>query len=476
MQKLDLLIHLITNLRQSLVICGASGIGKTSLLNALQKRKKDSWIIINVPTSENLSFEAVQDQLQRFIVQENAEYKNYNLSSILSVLDKQGQKIVLILDDAGSLVPGLIGSLIQYADASTCLRVVFSITHDDLQVKNSSDRTIDSCHFIEIPPLTEMQCGAFLQNLSAKPEATISLNAINDSLVEKLYKETHGIPGEIISALPNISNYRSANGIYWLSAMLVVSVVIGSVFFLFGKQGVEQKQQHVNLPITLSKPEHVEISSPVLSPGYQTQDEKTDEAEEVIIENRVGDVLITNIKLEIAEEVKEIKSPLRHEKSKNHVEETGKDRFEEVKIENINGVSSTSITVDTIVAEVKEIKKEIPVVLTKPEQLNNTFIKKVPKTEVDDRQWILKQPHKNRTIQLMALSTRKAVLDFLGKNQGLKENVKFLRVTTQDKEKYLVLYGTFGSQVIAAKEMKKLPAKYKKSWIRKFRDLQKIIK
>ena len=28
-QKLDLLIHLITNLRQSLVICGPNGIGKT---------------------------------------------------------------------------------------------------------------------------------------------------------------------------------------------------------------------------------------------------------------------------------------------------------------------------------------------------------------------------------------------------------------------------------------------------------------
>ena len=39
-QKLDLLIHLITNLKSSLVLCGPKGIGKTRLLTELKISKK----------------------------------------------------------------------------------------------------------------------------------------------------------------------------------------------------------------------------------------------------------------------------------------------------------------------------------------------------------------------------------------------------------------------------------------------------
>jgi len=106
-QKLDLLIHLISNLRQSLVICGPNGIGKTTLLDELEVRKQDLWSMVTIQASSNLSLESIQDGLFRFLKEKDAEYKNQELESILSELDKQNHKIVVIIDDAGKLIPGL---------------------------------------------------------------------------------------------------------------------------------------------------------------------------------------------------------------------------------------------------------------------------------------------------------------------------------------------------------------------------------
>lgn len=80
-QKLELLIHLISNLKQSLVICGPSGIGKTTLLNEFKKLNNDIWPIYTIQASPDLSFESVQDQLCKFLIQSYSEYRNHELKS-----------------------------------------------------------------------------------------------------------------------------------------------------------------------------------------------------------------------------------------------------------------------------------------------------------------------------------------------------------------------------------------------------------
>lgn len=64
---------------------------------------------------------------------------NHELKSLVSMLKKQNQKIVVIIDNAGYLIPGLISNLIQFAIAYSSIRIVFSLTHDELHIKNSSD-------------------------------------------------------------------------------------------------------------------------------------------------------------------------------------------------------------------------------------------------------------------------------------------------------------------------------------------------
>ncbi|WP_333875398.1 SPOR domain-containing protein [Methylobacter sp.] len=208
-QKLDLLIHLLSNLTQALVVCGPEGIGKTTLLNILQGRKTESWRYCLVQGNAAVSFEAIQEQLVR------ARYEG------------QSKQVVLIIDNAGELVPGLIATIIQYAAANPALRVVFALTHDELQVKRGSDRAIDDCHIIEIPSLSEKQCGDFLQHLSTKPYANLSFKTINDNMIAHIYRETHGVPGRIIADISGVSSGAKQGGkLKWILILAIAAAIV----------------------------------------------------------------------------------------------------------------------------------------------------------------------------------------------------------------------------------------------------------
>ncbi|MGZ8174506.1 AAA family ATPase, partial [Methylobacter sp.] len=218
-QKLDLLIHLLSNLTQALVVCGPEGIGKTTLLKILQERKTELWRYCLIQGNATVSFEAVQEQLFRAqSVQSSSTAAGRSAS--------QYKQVVLIIDNAGALVPGLTAAIIQYAAASPALRVVFALTHDELQVKRVSDRAIDDCHIVEIPSLSEKQCGDFLQHLSTKPYANLSFKAIDDNMVTHIYRETHGIPGRIIAEISGLSSGAKQGGkLKWLLVLVVATAI-----------------------------------------------------------------------------------------------------------------------------------------------------------------------------------------------------------------------------------------------------------
>lgn len=241
MQKLDLLIHLLSNLTQALVVCGPKGIGKTTLLNVLQERKTESRRYCLVQGNVDLSFEAIYEQLAR--VRSSGQYK----------------QIVLIVDNAGELVPGLITALIQYAAANPVLRVIFALTHDELQMKRGSDRAVDDCHIVEIPPLSERQCGDFLQHLSTKPSLNLPFDAIGENMIEHIYRETHGVPGRIIAEVSGLPVAKQGGKLKWMFVIAVaaaIAIVFGIQLLTTSKKDgktvapapVQQKTDIIDIP------------------------------------------------------------------------------------------------------------------------------------------------------------------------------------------------------------------------------------
>jgi DamX protein len=231
-KKLELLIHLIANSRQALVVCGPQGIGKSTLLKVLQENRVESWCYCPLPADAAFNFEKVQAHIAQVIKQNFPDPHLQDLSGVFRQFESQHKNIVLMIDDAGRLAPGLINKIIDYAEVHPVLRVIFVLTHDELYVKNRSDAAIDDCHLIEIPPLSEKQCGEFLQYLAAKPRSHKAFNAINDDMIEALYLETHGIPGRIIAELPGLERPKLSDH----SLRILVAAVAGLVALALGIQ------------------------------------------------------------------------------------------------------------------------------------------------------------------------------------------------------------------------------------------------
>ncbi len=93
-----------------------------------------------------------------------------------------------------------------------------------------------------------------------------------------------------------------------------------------------------------------------------------------------------------------------------------------------------------------------------------------------DEQWILEQAPGKYTLQLIALSSRQALLNIVKKHHNLESELKILRVKSRNLEKYILLYGSFADNKDAYTTVKSLPAEFRQAWPRKIQALQQEIK
>ncbi len=563
-QKLDLLIHLLTNLQQPLVLCGPMGIGKTTLLDILRAKEISSWHICSIQATSQLSFERVQQLLVESAKQANPDLKHYQLPEILEHIGHDKEKLVVLLDDAGELVPGVITALYQFAAANPVLRFVFVLTPDQLHVKSSSDKVIEDCHFIELPPLTEQQCGEFLQNLSSKPGAPVSFNAISSAMVEKLYRETHGIPGKIMAIFPTLDSYGPASTNTRLLLSLLTAAVIATAtgYLLWGPQEARNNPQGSSLSSAESR--KIEISPPLI-----TATEKTPEKSIAMAGSREDFPAATAEPLSVdtkpapsaAPPREEIEMPalestiatvppvgqvLQPESSKPQPE-LNETPAEPVTLEKAASITQKKISQviipaahepetaqlpawtaaatkpapaskSTVAAATEKIppaaaqtEKHTPPAVSlnavetaassaeinptpapkdapdttqadeaKPKPAASTTEKPKPvnarkSVENDASQWLLQQPPRNYTLQLMALSKRQGAQQILRQYSQLPQPLRYFRTVSKGREKFVVVYGSFATPGEAAKAKKNLPAALRNTWLRRLSGLQKQI-
>ncbi|MFZ2170448.1 MAG: ATP-binding protein, partial [Methylococcaceae bacterium] len=266
-QKLELLIHLLSNSRQPLIVCGPEGIGKTKFLKVLQQHQVESWLYCLLQGNADLGFEEIQECIAQTIRQDKSNKPVQGLPGVFTRLENRHKKMILMIDDAGYLVPGLINTIIEYAAENSFLSVIFALTHDDLYVKNESDSAVDDCHFIEIPPLSERQCGEFLLHLATQAKNQVPFAAINDDMIASIYQETQGIPGRITAKLPGaVVTQRNEN-----SLPILVGAVAGLVVIAFGVQWYSTSEYNRPTPsasnVTRQNEQSVQIS-PVISEQF----------------------------------------------------------------------------------------------------------------------------------------------------------------------------------------------------------------
>ncbi len=486
-QKLDLLIHLLSNLSQGLVVCGPEGIGKTTLLTMLQERKTESWRYCLIQGNADLSFETMRQQLA---------------SANKPVLEGAYKHLVLIIDDAGKLVPGLVMAIIQYAAANSGLRVVFALTHDELQVKRGSDRAVDDCHIVEILPLSEKQCGDFLQHLSIKPALNLSFKAISETMIAHVYRETHGIPGRIIAYVSGLPEPKQGGKWKWLLAGFVaIAVALGVMWLAQSKKiiaptAIEQpvKQQENSQKETLMPTVKVNTPgndqpafTPLATPEAHSSIDMTDalpsseqsNAASAIMgpsaqsmppekpKQSVGALLDTIVKEQVTTEVAptlDIKEPVNA-------------------VDRKPSVPRQQTIVQPVAAMRKALKPaKLKETVRSPESFlsenpNNIQIPQKPVAIAAAPRQVESEapsaPTKNNvTLQLIVLSKQASVDGLLNKYPMLAGGGKAIKTVANGQERFIVVYGSYPDVASAHKARQSLPSEFHDALARKITSLE----
>lgn len=488
-QKLDLLVHLLTNLQQSLIVCGPDGIGKTTLLQIFAENYKDTWPICLLPGSGAVSFESVVAELSRSLNLSSAGV-NFDLSSLRAFCDKQ--KVVLIIDDAGGLMPGLIGELIDFADSLAGLRLVLAMNNDELQEKTASDSAIDECHFIELPPLNLQQCREYLQNLSAQPGSPLSFSAITDTLVEDMYLQTQGVPGQLVAELPKFKEYRNRHGrqIGLWFGIVVVLAAAGYALKAFMPAdllgGAIQETALQQEPAQLPNAPVVSMPAPAIEPTVQVRDSiapagellpesllgkdlnpeadlPESPAEQVVVESEVPEEQpAENIPAPPVESIAAGK-PAESEAGQPAVPAVTEAQQPEIKPEDSKPVEKQPA------AEVKAVEKPVVAVEQKPVPAKAAG----SETDGGDLDWIMAQPADNYTVQVMVLSSKASVTRFIRKYAEYRDGLKYYVIGKQGQEKYVIIYGSFASSIEALNNKSDMPGEFNGGLVKRFKQVQR---
>ena len=522
-QKLDLLLHLISNLNESLIVCGSDGIGKSTVLRLVEERKPPTWSVCSISATAGLTFQRIQDQLLQAIVddQQHANFEDVDilLKNKLARFALNSRYLILLLDDAGVLMPGVLTRICAFAESFGVLRLVFSMTADHLQLMVASDPVIENCQVIEIPPLTEQQTEEFLKNLSAKPSSTIPFQAINSPLVQKVYRESHGVPGEILALLPEISkdgDIQLTGTPFPVVSALILLVAFGVGVFLWNNaREVDGNFNAAELASTNSDKEKTPIDVPALSANSR----KTS-VDSVQIQNReklgTGGPGVATVQLETA--LRSSGSSIELSDTHEVLDLSEQSAVEYLNIEPLpeslttedkNGVGEIEQHVRTTLPSVNSnTDSAVRVGLSDDEQqavlvadgliLSELATEQDPEFNdiretdenmekavsglvnsdsiegVKDVDWILKQDGDRYTLQLVAVIDFDDMVGFVKKHSAL-DALALFRTTKKNQDWYALIHGIYPSLSAAKEKARGLPRVLRKSWPRKLKSVQNSI-
>jgi DamX protein len=482
-QKLDLLIHLLANLRKPLIVSGPKGIGKTNLLNTLNQSHKNIWPICILQGSSSLSFEAVISQLSRFL-ELSGTRSGFDLSMLRAFCEQH--KVVLVIDDADDLVPGLINELMDFADSLKNLRLVFSMNYDEFQRKPGSESAIetDACHFIELPPLNQTQCLEYLQNLSAQPGALLSFNAITDALVDDLYRRTQGIPGQLMAELPKLDQYQNRQNRrlgLWLGIILITSGAAVAVKnwlpafnfqYLLPTQNTDMStpaDEQADVPAVISVSELPKQNSSPPAPNHDLIKESLPPAISVQTTATISPV-DPSVRAETATETVQKLGVNNHTADHSSSSKVPEDLTVVKQVESTSKPIAITIPPAVKIEEIKPAEKPASFMkpaATKPNAANSE------QTDDSEFDWIQAQPAGHYTLQIMVLSSKNSASRFISRYAQYKDQLKYYPIGREGQEKYVLIYGSFPSSTEALEQKAGMPNEFNQALVKSFKQIQK---
>lgn len=446
-QVLDLLVHLIANTTGSIIVCGPEGVGKTSLLKVLPQHDRSDCVYCFIEGTSEISLDKIQEHLSKALKQDETDNYNRTLSSVHQARGTSRRKIAVIIDNAGTLMPGLISAVIRNIADKPHLRVIFALTHDQLHLKYKSDQVIEDCHIVEIPPLSEEQCGQFLQHLSTKFPVGISANAYSDGMIADIYRRTHGIPAGIISefsGFPQRKHEENPTKILVMAVVVLVGLAL-SVQWLSSRQTFTEPEARVESVhwATDINLDGVYLIIPMMEPKVMIREQY--------------------VLLDVDEKLQQASQ------SGLEISSAASDYDSEIMSESASVSENENKSEPHIIRQTISENQEISEDLRQSDEEKAPDNEKIEVTsnENDASVGLSSQTEDQFTLQLMVLSKQQSIQDVMKKYPTLKQDLRYVRRLINGKEKFVLLYGRFSDAEAANKSKQALPPEFQKSLTRK---------
>jgi DamX protein len=496
-QRFELLQHLIPNLKQHLIVSGASGIGKTFLLDKLYDLDSDAWQCCFVQGSAELSFEMIEAQLTKTLLRN----KHVSLESALQTFQEQHKKIVLIIDDAGLLVSGLMTTLADYAATQNVIKLLFSLTPEARIEHQKTDKALNDCYLLEIPALNKNQSAFFLRQLAAKPRTYGALQ-IDEKLVEKIYRDSQGIPAKIMAEFTKLSRQEKNDYTKWLvvfAGVLILAIAVNQGIRYFKKADetpiddiapvLPIEPQAEKTPSTPVVESSAKTEQDIVIPEFQLDIEKgvvatpeSPKSEAAPVEKAV-EIVSEPAKVEPEKSVEPIQPTPEPEKVVEPIVEKTPEPEKIIepiiafpKVEPAKGMKIQPLpekqTIEAMPIAAPVVKKveikpiEKPAEIKKPEPPKVEPVKKV-ELEKEKKAETIPATTGRYALQLITLSSEAAVEAFQKKHAELSKNLHVVKSGSAENPRFGLVYGGFENAAEATKAREKLPPEFANALPRK---------
>jgi DamX protein len=284
------------------------------------------------------------------------------------------------------------------------------------------------------------------------PRPRIQFSAINESMVATLYRETHGIPGNILTQLPNDNSHNKID----YSKPILIYAVIGLIVVALGVQWWSSRPRIVspksaateNNQSNIIVGQTADTRSPVAqSPeaSFSPQAQQATETSNTSISGGIRNDVIndSHSQATIEEGLKRDDTQLQHAPVPAQASENFNQPI----------ANNPQVTEQVTAADQVPINTAVPL--------------------DEGGHWLMEQPVENTTLQLMALSNEQTITEVMQRHQELGKNLRYLKTKTKKgRDRFILIYGSFTSSEQANLESKNLPKELQKTWPRKISAVQ----
>ena len=208
-KRLDILLHLTQYGNELLLVTGAEGSGKTTLMHQFTKKAQSNWRVCSLNAHTKMDEEQL---LYRICHSFNLAVESGALPFIVTNVKRQldqmlaaSQTVVLVIDNAHILSPAVLALLAEFSkiknqQSGTYLRIIL-FAEPQIKIQFATIELENKLKFpvrkIDLPPFDELQTGELIRHRT-KTAGLEADNTFTDAAISKIYKQSEGIPGNIV--------------------------------------------------------------------------------------------------------------------------------------------------------------------------------------------------------------------------------------------------------------------------------------